>query len=198
MRLAENSKTTGSSRLILHNGYGRTPCMSELQDQKSVTESWESSLMSLTPLYTDAHLRRAEFLSGWALPFTAHRRCLGRPHFQCRNCWQTPGFHHFLGLKSVMPAGWKIYLILYWLKAGCKERPALSADVREEQCSASPCRLLAGPAWLRGYTWNGFGDSRQILSSNLIYTATKLIGHQRYERITKYSTWIIFSRCLTG
>lgn len=64
MRLAENSKTTDSSRLILHNGYGRTPCMSELQDQKSVTESWESSLMSLTPLYIDAHLRRAEFLSG--------------------------------------------------------------------------------------------------------------------------------------
>lgn len=97
-----------------------------------------------------------------------------------------------------------IFLLLFWLKAGCKERPALNAHVGYEQSLApSPrppaaCRHLAGPAWPRGYTWNGFGDSRQIPSSNLIYAATKPIGHQRYERVTKYSTWIIFSRCLTG
>lgn len=92
----------------------------------------------------------------------------------------------------------------FWLNPGGKERPAPSAQAGQEKLLApSPwtsvaCRRLAGLTWLRGYASNGSGNSRQIPSSNLIYAATKPIGHQCYERVTKYSTWIIFSRCLTG
>lgn len=119
---------------------------------------------------------RAELLSGCTLPSIALTTYLGGPHFQCRNCSQTPGFCHFLGLKSVMPTGWKIYLLLFWLKAGCKERPALSMDVREEQLLTLSLQALGWPCLAEGLhlKWVWWQQTKSDLHCNKAHRSSAL------------------------